>query len=68
MAGRSEARLTELGITLAEPAVPQADHVPWVRTGNRVFGDLRRHARFAAVAACLPPDSAVEVDAVLEIR
>ena len=154
MAGRSEARLRDLGLTLPEPSVPQANYVPFVRTGNQVFiagqvpsiagevitgklgagtdiatghkaaracalnliahaksacngdldriaqwvklggfvqgtsdfadapqvvngasdlmvevfGDAGKHARFAVVVACLPLDSAVEVDAVIEIR
>ena len=37
MAGRIEARLSELGIALPEPAAPLADYVPWVRTGNLLF-------------------------------
>ena len=32
-----------------------------------VFGDAGRHARFAVAVACLPLDSAVEVDGVFEI-
>ncbi len=32
-----------------------------------VFGEAGRHARFAVVVACLPLDTAVEVDAVFEI-
>lgn len=154
MAGRIEGRLAELGITLPEPAVPQANYVPHMRTGDlvfisgqvpaiagrtitgklgagvdiatgqqaarscalnliahaksacdgdldrvvrwvklggfvqgtpdftdaplvvngasdlmvEVFGDAGRHTRFAVAVACLPLDSAVEVDAVLEIR
>ena len=32
-----------------------------------VFGNAGRHARFAVAVACLPLDSAVEVDAVFEI-
>lgn len=37
MAGRVEARLSELGIELPAPATPAAMYVPWVRTGNLVF-------------------------------
>jgi len=33
-----------------------------------VFGDAGRHARFAVGASALPLDSAVEIDAVLEIK
>ena len=32
-----------------------------------VFGDIGRHARFAVAAACLPLDTAVEIDAIVEI-
>ncbi len=32
-----------------------------------VFGEAGRHARFAVAVACLPLDTAVEVDAVFEI-
>jgi enamine deaminase RidA (YjgF/YER057c/UK114 family) len=37
MAGRIDARLKELGITLPKAAAPLANYVPWVRTGNLVF-------------------------------
>ena len=37
MTRRIEARLSELGITIAEPPAPLADYVPWVRTGNLLF-------------------------------
>ena len=37
MAGRIEARLEELGITLPEAPVPQANYVPYRRSGNQVF-------------------------------
>ncbi len=37
MAGRIDARLKELGITLPNVAAPVANYVPWVRTGNLVF-------------------------------
>ncbi len=37
MAGRIDARLEELGITLPEAAAPVANYVGWVRTGNLVF-------------------------------
>ncbi len=153
MSGRIEARLREIGIELPAPSLPQANYVPFVRTGNQLFiagqipvidgrivtgklgagldvsagreaaracalsliahartacgGDLDRvvrwvklggfvqgtpdftdaprvvngasdllvelfgeagkHARFAVAVACLPLDSAVEIDAVLEI-
>lgn len=36
MAGRIEARLAELGITLPQPMAPIANYVPWVITGNLV--------------------------------
>jgi len=153
MAGKIEARLTELGITLPEGTVPQANYVPYTISGNLVFisgqvamlggevitgklganvdietgqkaarvcalnlishlksacggdldrvtqclklggfvqgtpdftgapivvngasdlmvdvfGDAGRHARFAVAVACLPLDTAVEVDGVFEI-
>jgi enamine deaminase RidA (YjgF/YER057c/UK114 family) len=37
MAGRIEARLEELGITLPEAPVPRANYVPYRRSGNQVF-------------------------------
>ncbi len=153
MAGRIEARLAELGITLPEGTAPQANYVPYTISGNLVFisgqvaklgdelitgklgadvdietgqraaracalnlishlrsacggdldrvkqclklggfvqgtpdftdapvvmngasdvmvdvfGEAGRHARFAVAVACLPLDTAVEVDAVFEI-
>lgn len=36
MAGRIDARLAELGITLPTPAAPVANYVPFVRTGDLV--------------------------------
>ncbi|MEM7060164.1 MAG: RidA family protein [Pseudomonadota bacterium] len=37
MAGKIDARLDELGITLPEPVAPVAAYVPFVQTGNLVF-------------------------------
>ena len=37
MAGRTEARLAEMGIELPEPVAPLAKYVPFVRTGNLLF-------------------------------
>jgi len=37
MAGKIDARLQELGITLPEPASPVANYVPYVKTGNLIF-------------------------------
>ncbi len=37
MAGKTEARLSELGIELPEAAAPAANYVPYVITGNLVF-------------------------------
>lgn len=37
MAGRIDARLAELGITLPSPSAPAANYIPFVRTGNLVF-------------------------------
>lgn len=37
MAGRIESRLKELGITLPDAPVPQANYVPYRRSGNQVF-------------------------------
>ena len=37
MAGRLDARLKELGITLPEAPTPAANYVPFVRSGNLVF-------------------------------
>jgi len=37
MAGRIDARLAELGITLTAPRAPRANYIPFVVTGNLVF-------------------------------
>jgi len=37
MAGKIEQRLAELGITLPEAPTPQANYVPFRRSGNQVF-------------------------------
>ncbi len=37
MSGRIDARLAELGITLAEAAAPAGNYVPWVISGSLVF-------------------------------
>jgi len=37
MAGKVEARLAELGITLPAPAAAVANYVPWVISGNLLF-------------------------------
>ncbi len=37
MAGRIDARLKELGLTLPDAPAPVANYVPWVKTGNLVF-------------------------------
>jgi enamine deaminase RidA (YjgF/YER057c/UK114 family) len=37
MAGRIDAKLQELGITLPAPTAPLANYVPFVRTGDLVF-------------------------------
>ena len=37
MAGRIDARLAQLSITLPASVPPAANYVPWVRTGNLVF-------------------------------
>jgi len=37
MAGKIDARLEELSITLPTPAAPVANYVPFVKTGNLVF-------------------------------
>jgi enamine deaminase RidA (YjgF/YER057c/UK114 family) len=37
MAGTVEKKLGELGVTLAQPAAPVANYVPFVRTGNLLF-------------------------------
>ena len=51
---------------------PDFTNAPMVMNGASdlmvdVFGEAGRHARFAVAVACLPFDSAVEVDAVFEI-
>lgn len=35
--GKIDTRLAELGISLPKPAIPVANYVGWVRTGNLVF-------------------------------
>jgi enamine deaminase RidA (YjgF/YER057c/UK114 family) len=37
MAGKIDARLQELGITLPDAPMPQANYVPFVRSGNLIF-------------------------------
>jgi enamine deaminase RidA (YjgF/YER057c/UK114 family) len=37
MAGMIEKKLSELGVTLTQPAAPVANYVPFVRTGNLLF-------------------------------
>jgi len=37
MSGKIDARLAELGIEIATPAVPQANYVPYVISGNLVY-------------------------------
>ncbi len=37
MAGKIDARLAELGITLTDPRAPRANYIPFVVTGNLVF-------------------------------
>ena len=37
MAGKVDARLAELGITIDTPAAPQANYVPYVISGNLVY-------------------------------
>lgn len=37
MAGRIDARLNELGITLPDAPVPSANYVPYRRSGNQIF-------------------------------
>ena len=37
MAGTTDARLAEMGITLPDAPAPAANYVPWVRTGNLLF-------------------------------
>ncbi len=37
MAGKIDARVAELGITIPEPRTPSANYIPFVQTGNLVF-------------------------------
>jgi enamine deaminase RidA (YjgF/YER057c/UK114 family) len=54
MAGRIDARLTELGVELPQAAAPRFDYVPWVVSGSLVFvagqvpqwqGEVRQRGR-----------------------
>jgi len=37
MAGKIDARVAELGITIPEPRTPSANYIPFVQTGNLIF-------------------------------
>jgi enamine deaminase RidA (YjgF/YER057c/UK114 family) len=37
MSGQTDRRLAELGVTLPTPTAPQANYVPFVRSGNQLF-------------------------------
>lgn len=37
MAGTVEQRLSEMGVTLPQPAAPAANYVPYVRSGNLIY-------------------------------
>lgn len=50
MAGRIEAKLAELGITLPRAMAPIANYVPYVVTGNLVFVSGQLPARDGSVA------------------
>ncbi len=70
MAGRIEARLQELGITLPEPAAPVANYVPWTRSGALliVSGQLSWRGGeihpVGKVGAGVTPDAAKEAAGV----
>lgn len=62
MAGRIEARLKELGITLPEAPRPAANYVPFVVTGNLVFisGQLPMRDGALAFAGKVPDQVSLE--------
>jgi enamine deaminase RidA (YjgF/YER057c/UK114 family) len=62
MAGNIEARLAESGITLPTPAVPAANYVPTVLTGNLLFvsGQLPMQDGKLAISGILGGDVSLE--------
>ena len=50
MAGRIEAKLAEIGITLPRPMAPIANYVPYVVTGNLVVVSGQVPARDGTIA------------------
>jgi enamine deaminase RidA (YjgF/YER057c/UK114 family) len=66
MAGRIEAKLRELGITLPEPPKPVATYVPYVVAGNQVVVSGQIPLRDGAVACTGKVGAAVSVEAALD--
>jgi len=62
MAGKIDAQLKKLGLTLPEPPAAAARYVPFVVTGNLVFiaGQLPMHGGKIAVAGRLGADVSIE--------
>jgi enamine deaminase RidA (YjgF/YER057c/UK114 family) len=62
MTSKTEARLSEMGITLPEAAAPAANYVPFVKTGNQLFisGQLPMEGGAIAVSGKLGAGLSVE--------
>lgn len=62
MAGRIEAKLAELGITLPRPMLPIANYVPYVVTGNLVVVSGQVPARDGVIAVTGKVGASLSID------